>query len=165
MPRVFDDVCYATQKRMRALATLLLPYDHRGKLEVDQGMVRFSAGKHLIEMNVHLLSYARTRFPLGNLLVGNGLILLSMRAGLFTYFTWDNPESIVLLAGLNLFVLWAWWSRPWILLEYSDPDGNVQQAYFKDWSSFGWGDLLGGTKRMYKVIEAQLQLPEFRRSP
>jgi hypothetical protein len=93
------------------------------------------------------------------MLLGNALIFLMLKAGMFQTFTLDNPATPLLLLFVNLFIFLIWWTQRWIVVEYQDEAGALQQAYYSDAASLGWGGMLGGTKRMYQAMLAHLLPP------
>jgi hypothetical protein len=129
-------------------------YSDKGELRGRRGAVRFVGASSNIEMqSISHVAVRAQRYAWVQLLIGDALVLLGMALGCFSFFTFDNPLTYPMLIVFNLLFFFVV-RRKWVEVEYADELGQVKRVYFSDGSTFGWGGVSGGTKRIYELILA-----------
>jgi hypothetical protein len=129
-------------------------YDDRGLIDSTAEGLRFAGEKVVLRMErisaVHLTGPVIPWVALTSLLIGNVLVLLMAKAGVFNYMTLENPVTYVALGLLDLFALVSW-PMHWVKVEYLDERDQPCRAYFTAGSLLGrW---TGGTGRLHALMQ------------
>lgn len=133
----------------------MFPYDEQGRLQVARNEIRFVGNrKSMLISKIEQLNLVRQPAPWLNWVVSNGLIILGIASGFFKTITWQDPLTVPLLVGINLFMVLIWWTDKWVAVEYLDDAGQPQKLFLNDGTMFGWGAHFGGTKKIHSALES-----------
>jgi hypothetical protein len=131
-------------------------YEDRGSIAATPEGLLFRGHKGQFGMSrntaVHLDGPVIPWAAVASLALGNVLVLLLARAGLFNYLTLANPLTYLLLVGIDLFAL-ASWPMYWVRVDYRGADDRPGRAYLTTASFLErW---TGGPKRLCALLRRQ----------
>lgn len=150
----FQRVWFSTEKRNRSI-TKTLVLDDSGRLTLGHDSLDFTGRKLKIHIpRIRQISLARQSINWVMYLILDVVLILY-----FIFFLGGFPLFIWLpmLVVCNFFGLVIGFGTKWVRVEYLDDNNNSCLAFFADGSSFGWGGIFGGTKRMYRSLKSSLQ--------
>jgi hypothetical protein len=130
-------------------------YDDRGSINPTPQGFLFVGQKGLLGMSrvtaIQLVGPVIPWAAVVSLVIGNVLVLLMAKAGVFNFLTLENPMTYVLLVAIDLFAL-AGWPMNWVLVDSVGEQGQPVRAYFTVGSVLGrW---TGGRKRLYAQLRS-----------
>ncbi len=149
MARHFHDVWFLTPEKAQTSFKWVW-FSDSGSLELTSaGGACFQSRKSLIEIpKIQTASLTRSTMPWGTF-----AIVAAVVAAIFAL----SPGTAIpvgLIAALAAVDLCkAFLFSKWVLVGYTDSDGEQRFAYFADGSCIGWRGVFGGTRRLLKAIQ------------
>jgi len=129
-------------------------YDDTGLLTAESGTVRFDGKRsQVVCSQVIRINLICQPFPWLTILLAAAVLIALPFSSLTSYFTWQNPATIPLIAGIIIFTIVVAGLVQWVEVEYSDEQGDSQKVFFLDGSGWGYARLFGATGRLHRALQ------------
>jgi hypothetical protein len=125
-----------------------------GNLDLFPQRIVFSGAGSRIEItSINAVSIVNRPVPWPSLVLDNAAFLLLVGVGLTSNYTLEKlPGLAVLMAVVNVVLVFMLRRIKWVEVEYRDGSNQQQFAYFTNGSSFGMARGLGGADELYEAI-------------
>ncbi len=148
----FANVWLATRARIES-GTRFKMYDDCGALERAGDTLRFNGRKRtLVIRDITAVQLVRQRpnwMSIGIALAATALLALGAN---YVDPSRSLTADLLVLAAAALFGLYINAKLKWVCVSFRDENGTAVEACFTDGSSFGWGGIAGGTKRLFDAL-------------
>lgn len=150
--RRFVNVWFATRDTIESAIKLKM-FNDSGALEVAVDSLRFSGRKQTLVIrdvaDFRLVSQRPNWLAI--VIVFAGMAMLAVLAG-YLQPGRSLMVDLLVLAAAAVFGIYANSRVRWVRVSYRGDDGAAHEAYFTDGSSYGWGGITGGTRKLFDKL-------------
>lgn len=145
-----DNVWYADEKRAKSV-TKQIVYNAKGTITYNEKTktLKFSGNKTEVKINnIKTVEQGHQSINWVSYLLVTVVVLA------YGYFTKQFIYMCILMVPSTIIgLLIGWYLVKWTVIEYED-HGTSAKVYFADGRSMGWSGIMGGNKKLFKLIKS-----------
>jgi hypothetical protein len=160
MQQGFEDIAFATPEKFHSPCKWRWnsAMTGRGTLAVSPGRALFVVPSGSLEIrDPEQVAVVRIPVPWLALLLSNVLIVLFVFGGITRELTPKNPESYVVVIGIDVLYIVVYRRQRWVEIVYAGEKGQPERAYFTPSSQLGWWPSPRKVERLCDEIRSALR--------